>query len=89
MPKIVGAARKFKMLCKIRCDSENLPLQHIAFSKLFYFQCNAQKKRCCALTVLYIAFVVREDEIFRKLENKYYVLCISVAIATKDSCWLT
>ena len=66
MPKIVGAVRKFKMLCEIRCDSENLPLQHIAFSKLFYFQCNAQKKRCCALTVLYIAFVVREDKIFRK-----------------------
>ena len=54
MPKIVGAVRKFKMLCKIRCDSENLPLQHIAFSKLFYFQCNAQKKKVlCVDCVVY------------------------------------
>ena len=76
MPKIVGAVRKFKMLCKIRCDSENLPLQHIAFSKLFYFQCNAQKKRCCALTVLYIAFVVRGAEIFREKNITYRVFVL-------------
>ena len=66
MPKIVGAVRKFKMLCKIRCDSENLPLQHIAFFKTFLFPVQCSKKRFCALTVLYIAFVVREDKIFRK-----------------------
>ena len=54
MPKIVGAVRKFKMLCKIRCDSENLPLQHIAFFKTFLFpvQCS-EKKMLCVDCVVY------------------------------------